>query len=698
MSIEAALAQARATIESATTEIVLKRAADLLDELLLEKRVGAQLWGSSGGKSRIANRLIPLFPEHKTYCEAFAGGAAVFWAKEKDGTEVLNDMDAEIAGALRFVQGLTDAQVAELKRMDWKVTEAHHKKLQASNPTSPAAKFHKMAMLRYGGFMRNPDGGMDRGKIGATLDLFDRLQKAKERLAGVKIHSEDYRKVMAKYDGPDAFFFLDPPYTKTDQNLGERGFDHKEFWSFLGKLKGKFMVTYDAPDPDKKFNLQILEHAVTDGSGGSNRVYKTHVITNYKAKKIAKAEDDDEITKRLWGSAGGKKLLARRLVGMMPAHKKYVEAFAGGAAVFYAKQKGDVAEVLNDLDPDIAFAFKFVRDCTDEDIAALGKMDWKATPASFARVKGMKPSGARERFYKFIFLRWASFFSRGGQDTLSPSKNGQRCMAVDRMSKARERLKGVEISSVDYRKLKSHDGPDTLWFFDPPFPRISQLKIPGEQQFDEGAFIDFCKSLKGKVLITYDGKRLEKLAGFHARRVTYTLPGVGKTVQITIASNYNPTKKDEHELVEEEELLEDLIEDADPMPIEPVEKVVRLLPVDKADEEKRIVFGVVLEPDEVDAQGDTISAEEIEQTAHEWLAKYQNRGLMHRKLVNGKVRIFESYIAPSNLTIGGQRVKKGTWLLMYHVPDDEIWQQVKAGKLAGFSMGGFARRVPARAA
>ena len=43
---------------------------------------------------------------------------------------------------------------------------------------------------------------------------------------------------------------------------------------------------------------------------------------------------------------------------------------------------------------------------------------------------------------------------------------------------------------------------------------------------------------------------------------------------------------------------------------------------------------------------------------------------------------------------GGQKVKKGTWLLMYHVLDDALWKDIKSGKLQGFSMGGFARRKP----
>lgn len=548
-NVDAALAEANdlitgVVLKSASDlldEIVLGRARDLLEELEVEKRVGAQLWGSSGGKSRIAKRLIPLFPEHETYAEVFAGGAAVFWAKEKKGTEVLNDIDKDIAGALKFVQGVTSAQVSELRKMNWTVSEGHHRALQRATPSSPAARFHRMAMLRFGGFMRNPDGGMDKGKIGVKLDLFGRLEKAKERLKGVKIHSEDYRKVMSKYDGPNAFFFLDPPYTKTDQNLGEKGFDHQAFWSFLGKLKGKFMVTYDVPDPDKRFNVQILEHAVTDGSGGSSRVYKTHVITNYKTKRI----ESKAPTKKAELSEGE----------------------------------------LEDALVEVLWRAKVAQKATEVQTLIFDKKKF--------------PTAASVR----TWVKEHGFSVTSKAEAEPVTKPGI-------------------------------DETETSW-------RVRQ-RPPSD--FKEGSF----------------------------RTITIT-DGVKAVI-----GTPKQTKRDDAE--------------------EEFEAEVRLLPVEKAEEEKRIVFGVVLEPNETDAQGDTISVEEIEQTAHEWLAKYQNRGFMHRKLVNGKVRIYESYIAPANLTIGGQKVKKGTWLLMYHVPDDAIWQQIKSGKLAGFSMGGFARRVRQKAA
>ena len=44
------------------------------------------------------------------------------------------------------------------------------------------------------------------------------------------------------------------------------------------------------------------------------------------------------VEKTIWGSPAGKKRLADRLVAMLPAHKTYVEPFAGSSAVLFAKE------------------------------------------------------------------------------------------------------------------------------------------------------------------------------------------------------------------------------------------------------------------------------------------------------------------------------------------------------------------------
>jgi len=62
--------------------------------------------------------------------------------------------------------------------------------------------------------------------------------------------------------------------------------------------------------------------------------------------------------------------------------------------------------------------------------------------------------------------------------------------------------------------------------------------------------------------------------------------------------------------------------------------------------------------------------------------------------VNDQVKVLESYLAPTDFTIGELTVRKGTWLLAVRVLSDELWDRVKTGDLTGFSIGGSARRIP----
>lgn len=114
-------------------------------------------------------------------------------------------------------------------------------------------------------------------------------------------------------------------------------------------------------------------------------------------------------------------------------------------------------------------------------------------------------------------------------------------------------------------------------------------------------------------------------------------------------------------------------------------------PILKADEEKRLVYGIVLEPDFKDAQGDVITSPEIEKAAHKFIMEGREIGDRHTYQADAKVA--ESYIAPVDFRMGGQDVKKGTWIIAVKVYDDAIWQKIKAGEYTGFSIGATGTRA-----
>ncbi len=106
-------------------------------------------------------------------------------------------------------------------------------------------------------------------------------------------------------------------------------------------------------------------------------------------------------------------------------------------------------------------------------------------------------------------------------------------------------------------------------------------------------------------------------------------------------------------------------------------------PIVGKQEERRVVIGPVLVPDEPDTDGDVVSKEQIERVAHLWMQKYQNIDLQHT-LNNVSVPV-ESYIAPADLEFPGGTIPEGSWVLATRVPD-ELWSHVEKGELTGFSL------------
>ncbi|MEI4646318.1 XkdF-like putative serine protease domain-containing protein [Bacillus cereus] len=120
--------------------------------------------------------------------------------------------------------------------------------------------------------------------------------------------------------------------------------------------------------------------------------------------------------------------------------------------------------------------------------------------------------------------------------------------------------------------------------------------------------------------------------------------------------------------------------------------ISKQVPILKTEEEKQLVTGVVYEPDVEDSHGDTMTAEEIEKAAYTFMENYQHVDKQHDEIA-GKGTVVENWIAKSDMTVGEQEVKAGTWLMTVRVDDTDTWEEIKKGEVTGFSMGGFGERV-----
>jgi DNA adenine methylase len=79
-------------------------------------------------------------------------------------------------------------------------------------PKDELARFYKLVFVRTHARDCRPDGTHPaRNHLGCTTNP-EKYLRAAERLKNVTVLKQDYKKTIAQLDGPDTFFFVDPPY------------------------------------------------------------------------------------------------------------------------------------------------------------------------------------------------------------------------------------------------------------------------------------------------------------------------------------------------------------------------------------------------------------------------------------------------------------------------------------------------------
>ncbi len=421
-------------------------------------------------------------------------------------------------------------------------------------------------------------------------------------------------------------------------------------------------------------------------------------------RPLAGDGERDAVDKTMWGSPAGKKRIAERLAKMLPAHSTYVEPFAGSAAVLFAKQPSEL-EVINDADPEIARAYKVAQKLDAKALDHLRKKSWVGNETTFHKLYESTPSDDLSFLYKFLYTTHFSYGKMRGK-SFSPSSKGIEAKTMGRLEKFAPRLARVKVMSGDYEPVvRKYDGKKTAMFLDPPYAGYNARV--GEGKFDEKRFFTMLKGLKANWVMTYGIRgelpKLLKDEGYdvrtiRTRRSIGSMRGVGGPSVLTqlLATNFTSRDKALVELAGNDMVIEPFSfasTTTAKAELQRFDRVARLVKGANPTDE-RFVLGVVLEPETVDSQGDIYSADEIRRAAHLFMEEFGALGLMHQLRVDGQVKVLETYLAPDDVRVGDTVVKRGTWLLGVRVLSDDLWAAVRDGTITGFSIGGFARRVP----
>jgi len=170
-----------------------------------------------GGKSRLADQIIHKIPPHVCYCEVFCGGAHVFFSKRQSKVEVINDINSDLVNLYRVAQNHLEEFVRQFKFM--LVSRDQFERYQKTAPETltdiqRAVRFYYTIKTAFGAKVTGQSYGYSctRPSNFNLLRVEEDLSAAHIRLSRVNIENLPYENVIKKYDSPDTFFYLDPPY------------------------------------------------------------------------------------------------------------------------------------------------------------------------------------------------------------------------------------------------------------------------------------------------------------------------------------------------------------------------------------------------------------------------------------------------------------------------------------------------------
>ena len=220
-----------------------------------------------------------MIPEHSTYVEPFIGGGSIFLRHPMSKKEVINDLDKGIF-AIRRGMKLYGDKVKDFKFRGSKKLFDEQLALNTRNPIKLLYKHLYLSKYSFSGNRSNYAA-----KRGSAKNLLKNAEDYKERLKRVTILNNDWKDVVKKYDSPQTFFYLDPPYTTgTDSVWGYKPMKAKDIAKVLRKIQGKFMLSFEnTPQSRKTFNKYNIKTVKTMYTSQPTQLRnKTEiVVTNY---------------------------------------------------------------------------------------------------------------------------------------------------------------------------------------------------------------------------------------------------------------------------------------------------------------------------------------------------------------------------------------------------------------------------------
>lgn len=243
-----------------------------------------------GSKWTAAQKIISLFPPHKSYLEPFAGSLAVFLNKPIDVLETINDLDRRLINMWKVARDCPEELARVTSMTPYSRKEYELSKNKSDNNLEDARRILIKCWFSIGG---KYDGGFRRnikwnGRYNTKTwkDIPGRIIKAAERLKDAQIEQMDAIKLIEKMNDAETLIYADPPYlnetvaSSSYYKIGMSDDEHLELLNTLKLHKGPVILSgYNSTLYDVELkNWHNIEFEAITGNVGREKKVATECL------------------------------------------------------------------------------------------------------------------------------------------------------------------------------------------------------------------------------------------------------------------------------------------------------------------------------------------------------------------------------------------------------------------------------------
>ncbi len=211
-----------------------------------------------GGKWLLAKWIIGHFPEHRTYTEAFGGGASVLLQKPPSYAEIYNDLDGKIVNLFRVMRSDRAQELVDALRLTpFARTEFEEAYQPSDDPVEQSRRLIIRSFMGFGsnGHERSTGFRANSNRSGTTpardwINYPDSLEKSIERFRGVIVENKPALDLLRQHDAKTTLHYVDPPYLLSTRSDVSKDYavelsddDHIELLACLDDLEGMVVLS-----------------------------------------------------------------------------------------------------------------------------------------------------------------------------------------------------------------------------------------------------------------------------------------------------------------------------------------------------------------------------------------------------------------------------------------------------------------------